>query len=81
MRPVRDDGRRDRARLPWRRSSSAPARSRYRRRKQIVEPVFGRIKQARGFRKFLLRGLNKVRGEWAMVCTVHNLLKLAKATG
>jgi hypothetical protein len=59
----------------------AGRRSRYRLRKQIVEPVFGQIKQARGFRQFLLRGLNKVRGEWAMVCTVHNLLKLAKATG
>ena len=56
-------------------------RSRYRLRKQIVEPVFGQIKQARGFRQFLLRGLDKVRSEWAMVCAVHNLLKLAKATG
>jgi Transposase DDE domain len=56
-------------------------RSRYRLRKQIVEPVFGQIKQARGSRQFLLRGLNKVRGEWAMICSVHNLLKLAKATG
>jgi hypothetical protein len=59
----------------------ASRRSRYRLRKQIVEPVFGQIKQASGFRQFLLRGLNKVRGEWTMVCTVHNLLKLAKATG
>jgi len=58
----------------------AGRRSRYRLRKQIVEPVFGQIKQARGFRQFLLRGLNKVRGEWAMICTVHNLLKLANAT-
>jgi transposase len=56
-------------------------RSRYRLRKQIVEPVFGQIKHARGFRQFLLRGLNKIRGEWAMICTAHNLLKLAKATG
>jgi transposase len=54
-------------------------RSRYRLRKQIVEPVFGQIKQARGFRQFLLRGINKVRAEWAMICTAHNLLKLAKA--
>jgi transposase len=53
-------------------------RSRYRLRKQIVEPVFGQIKQARGFRQFLLRGIDKVRAEWAMICTVHNLLKLAK---
>lgn len=57
----------------------AGRRSRYRLRKQTVEPVFGQIKQARGFRQFLLRGLQKVRGEWAMICTAHNLLKLAKA--
>ena len=56
-------------------------RSRYRLRKQVVEPVFGQIKQARGFRQFLLRGLDQVRAEWAMICTVHNLLKLAQATG
>ena len=57
----------------------AGRRSRYRFRKQTVEPVFGQIKQARGFRQFLLRGLNKVRGEWALICTAHNLLKLARA--
>jgi len=49
----------------------------YRLRKQTVEPVFGQIKQARGFRQFLLRGLDKVKAEWVLVCTVHNLLKLA----
>jgi hypothetical protein len=54
-------------------------RSRYRLRKQIVEPVFGQIKQARGFRQFLLRGIKKVRAEWAMICTAHNLTKLAGA--
>ncbi len=48
----------------------------YRLRKQVVEPVFGQIKQARGFRQFLLRGVDKVRAEWAMICTTHNLLKL-----
>jgi transposase len=53
-------------------------RSRYRFRKQIVEPVFGQIKQARGFRQFLLRGLEKVRAEWALICTAHNLTKLAR---
>jgi transposase len=47
-------------------------------RKTIVEPVFGQIKQARGFRQFLLRGLEKVRGEWALVCMTHNILKLHK---
>jgi transposase len=50
----------------------------YRLRKQIVEAVFGQIKQARGFRQFLLRGVEKVRAEWAMICTAHNLVKLAK---
>ena len=51
----------------------------YRLRKQVVEPVFGQIKQARGFRQLLLRGVEKVRSEWALVCTAHNLTKLAKA--
>jgi transposase len=50
----------------------------YRLRKQLPEPVFGQIKQARGFRQFLMRGFEKVRGEWAIVCTAHNLLKLAQ---
>ena len=54
-------------------------RSRYRLRKQSVEPVFGQIKEARGFRCFLLRGLEKVTGEWSLLCTAHNLLKLANA--
>jgi transposase len=49
----------------------------YRLRKQLPEPVFGQIKQARGFRQFVLRGFEKVRAEWAIVCTAHNLLKLA----
>jgi transposase len=48
----------------------------YARRKAIVEPVFGQIKQARGFRRFSLRGLVKVQGEWAFVCLTHNILKL-----
>jgi transposase len=63
------------------RLARAGYRGRYRLRKQTVEPVFGQIKQARGFRQFLLRGLEKVRAEWSLVCTVHNLLKLAKARG
>jgi len=50
-------------------------------RKQIVEPVFGQIKHVRGLRQFLLRGLKKVRGEWSLWCTTHNLLKLWSATG
>jgi transposase len=48
----------------------------YSTRKTVVEPVFGQIKQARGFRQFLLRGLKKVQGEWAMICLTHNILKL-----
>ena len=42
----------------------------------VAEPVFGQIKEARGFRRFLLRGLEKAQAEWALVCTGHNLLKL-----
>ena len=52
-------------------------RSRYRLRKQTAEPVFGQIKAARGFRTLLLRGVDKVTDEWSLVCTAHNLLKLA----
>ena len=51
-------------------------RQRYALRMATVEPVFGQIKQGRGFRQFLLRGLEKVNGEWSLVCTTHNLLKL-----
>ena len=53
----------------------------YAARKAIVEPVFGQIKQARGFRQFLLRGVTKVQGEWALVCTTHNILKLHRLYG
>lgn len=52
----------------------------YRRRKCIVEPVFGQIKEARGIRSFLLRGLEQVRGEWNLICLTHNLLKLFRFT-
>ena len=48
----------------------------YARRKAIVEPVNGQIKQARGFRQFLRRGVERVGQEWSLVCTVYNLLKL-----
>jgi transposase len=53
----------------------------YAARKAIVEPVFGQIKQARGFRQFLLRGIEKVQGEWSLVCTTHNILKLYRICG
>jgi transposase len=55
---------------------SPVGRALYARRKVIVEPVFGQIKEARGFRRFLLRGLDHIRGEWCVVCLTHNLLKL-----
>jgi Transposase DDE domain len=45
-------------------------------RKGVVEPVFGQIKAARGFRRFSLRGLEKIRAEWRLVCLTHNLLKI-----
>ena len=48
----------------------------YRWRKAIVEPVFGQVKHARGFRQFLLRGLAKVQAEWALVCLAHNIVKI-----
>jgi transposase len=54
-------------------------RALYARRKVIVEPVFGQTKEVRGFRRFLLRGLEKVTLEWSLLCTTHNLLKLHRA--
>lgn len=53
-------------------------RSRYRLRKQVVEPVFGQMKEGMAMRRMLLRGIKKVSHEWAMACTAHNLLKLAR---
>ena len=53
----------------------------YAARKGIVEPVIGQIKHARGFRQFLLRGFDKVQGEWSLVCTTHNILKLYRLCG
>ena len=54
-------------------------RATYSKRKGIVEPVFGQIKEVRGFRRFLLRGLGKVRAEWTLICLTHNLLKLFRS--
>ena len=54
-------------------------RERYRKREQSVEPVFGQIKEARGLRQFLLRGLENVKCLWKLECAVHNLLKIHKA--
>jgi len=56
-------------------------RKQYAKRKVTVEPVFGQMKHARGFRQFLLRGIGKVSGEFALVCTAHNLLKWIRAEG
>jgi transposase len=58
---------------------TAAGRAVYARRKTIPEPVFGQIKQGRGFRRFWLRGVSKVRGEWGLICLTHNLLKLFRA--
>jgi transposase len=54
-------------------------RATYARRKATVEPVFGQIKEARGFRRFLLRGLDAVRDEWKLICLTHNILKLFRS--
>jgi transposase len=54
-------------------------RGTYSKRKEIAEPVFGQIKDARGFRRFLLRGLEKVRAEWRLICLTHNLLKVFRS--
>jgi transposase len=54
-------------------------RAAYAKRKQTVEPVFGQIKECRGLRRFLLRGLRKVTGEWTLWCLTHNLRKLVQA--
>ena len=51
----------------------------YARRKVIVEPVFGQLKEIQGFRRFLLRGHRNVCGEWLIACLCHNLLKLFRA--
>jgi len=54
-------------------------RETYAKRKGMIEPIFGQIKQVRGFRQFLLRGLEKMRAEWRMICLTHNLLKLFRS--
>lgn len=55
---------------------SATGKQIYAARKAIVEPVFGQIKQARGLRQYLLRGIEKVAAEWQLICLTHNLLKI-----
>ena len=58
------------------RLQDAETKKLYQKRAGMVEPVFGMIKETLGYRRFLLRGLQKVKGEWAIICTAFNLLKL-----
>jgi hypothetical protein len=55
---------------------TAKGRATYAQRKGIIEPIFGQLKQVQGFRQFSLRGLVAMRGEWRLMCTVYNVLKL-----
>jgi len=55
---------------------SESGRAVYKQRKMIVEPVFGQVKEVRGFRRFSFRGLQKNEAEWSLICLTHNLLKL-----
>ena len=59
--------------------SSAAGKAIYKFRKAVVEPVFGQIKEVRGLRRFLLRGLEKVSAEWKIICLNHNVLKMFQA--
>lgn len=77
--PVPRSRRADLRYLMKRKLATVAGRLVYRKRMMTVEPVFGQIKEARGFRRFLLRGIAKVRGEWALITTTHNLLKLHAA--
>lgn len=72
--PPADDAQ-AREKMAWK-LGTEEGRAAYARRKAIVEPVNGQIKEARGFRRFLLRSLDQVRNEWSLVCLGHNLLKL-----
>lgn len=51
----------------------------YAQRKAVVEPVFGQVKEGRGFRRFSLRGRQPAGDEWQLICLTHNLLKLFRA--
>jgi transposase len=80
--PVRGRMPRDLSLKEWmaRRLRTKKGREVYARRKVAAEPPFGQIKQGRGLRQLLLRGLTKARGEWALICLTHNLRKLHGAT-
>ena len=77
--PARSSGRWPHRNLMRERLFTTSGKERYKLRKQTVEPVFGQIKAARGFRQFLRRGLEAVGAEWSLACTAHNILKLGKA--
>lgn len=64
----------------WQKLRSPDGRIIYNQRQAIVEPVFAQIKHVRGFRQFLLRGLDQVESEWLLICLTHNLLKLFRVT-
>ena len=74
-----DDTAQDARRRMHQKVTSPEGRRIYARRKVLAEPVFGQIKEGRGFRRFSLRGLAKAGAEWAIVCLCHNLLKLYRA--
>ena len=57
---------------------SESGRAVYKQRKMIVEPVFGQVKEVRGFRRFSFRGLQKTEAEWSLICLTHSLLKLLR---
>ena len=69
----------EREQMRWK-LDTPEGRAVYARRKAIVEPVFGQIKAARGFRRFSFRGLKATKAEWSLVCACHNLLKLYRGT-
>jgi len=69
--PHTEEAKRMRERL-----ANEPDKQLYAQRKVIVEPVFGQIKEIRGFRRFRFRGLQRVAAEWKLICATHNLLKL-----
>jgi IS5 family transposase len=64
----------------WHKLGTKEGRKVFGKRKVIVEPIFAHIKHIRGFRQFLLRGLQQVEAEWLLVCMTHNLLKMFRAT-
>ena len=75
-RPPKDLSRKDRM---LRKLCTKRGRAEYRKREMSAEPVFGQIKEALGFRQFLLRGHRKVQGEWSLICMANNILKLMRA--